>query len=209
MLRRAVDRRRPWRGAARVAGAAVGVALAVAVAGCASGGSGSGGGSGAAAKASAGASASAGPRNDVDLAFADTMIPHGVQALASTQLAAQRATTPQLKQLANTINATQVPQIETLSALLTAWGQPVPTVPPGDEGVAITPADLARLAGASGKAFDQMWLTSMIHHQQIALAVAQTEVKKGSNPQVKAMAQKILEERQAQVTTMQGLLTTK
>lgn len=187
---------------ARAAG--LGLAAVLALAGC------GGGGDAAPARTvgSSGVVASpSGSRNDVDLAFATTMVPHAVQALASTQIAGQKSGTPRIKELATAVGAAQQPQIETLSAWLVSWGQPVPQVPKTTKGgAAISTQDLVDLAAAQGAAFDQLWLRSMIRHQQVAMALAEQEVKRGANPGVKAMAQKILDERKGQVTTMQGLL---
>jgi len=196
----------PGAGSRRWLGLAVaGLAAAVALTGC--------GGSDAGATTSspkASISPASGPHNDVDLAFADTMIPHGVQALASTQLAAQKATKPQIKQVAGAIGSAQVPQIETLSAWLVSWGQPVPGGPgTASGGAALSTQDLRDLSDATGAAFDTLWLQTMIRHEQVGLTLAQTELAKGANPGVKALAQKMLDERQGQVTTMQGLLTAK
>ena len=203
VFRRPVRRRPGSRRPGALLGVAV-VAVLVPLSGC--GGPDGGGAAGASTKASV--SPASGPRNDVDVAFADTMIPHGVQALASTQLAAQKATTPQLKQVASAIGAAQVPQIETLSSWLVSWGQPVPEGPRTTSGgAAISTEDLRKLSDATGPAFEQLWLQTMIRHQQVALAVAQTEVSKGTNPGVKAMAATMLDVRKAQVATMQKLLT--
>jgi len=187
----------------RLAGVAgLGLVVAVALAGC--------GGDGAAPRtigASVTVSAPSGPRNDVDLAFAGTMIPHAVQALASTQLAGQKATTQQIRTLASAIAAAQQPQIETLSAWLISWGQPLPDGRRTTSGgAAISSEDLNDLAQATGPAFDRLWLETMIRHQQVGLALAETELKRGENPGIKQMARGMLDERKAQVTTMQGLL---
>lgn len=188
------------------AGLGLAALVAVAVAGC-------GGGSGTPTR-TVGSSASvpspSGTKNQVDLAFADTMIPHAVQTLAATQIAGQKATQPKIKELATAIGGAAQPQIETLSAWLVSWGQPVPGGAQTTEGgAAISTRDLEKLGQAQGAAFDQYWLQAMIRHQQVALAIAQQEIKRGTNPGIKAMAQKMLDERKTQITTMQGLLTKK
>ena len=147
------------------------------------------------------------PHNQIDITFASTMIPHNVQVLATTQIATSRAVQPQVKALAGKLSAAQVPQIETMSAWLANWGQPVPgggTAANGSAG--ITQADLMKLSTAAPSGFDALWLTTMIKHQQASLVLAQNELKGGTSVEAKALAKKLVTEQQAQITTMKGLL---
>jgi uncharacterized protein (DUF305 family) len=157
--------------------------------------------------AAAPVSNTAGPHNTSDVAFATGIIPHNVQALASTQIASSKAVKPQVKSLASTLGKQQVPEIEALSAWLTSWGVPVPgggVAQPGTAG--LTSQDLSTLSTAPPAGFDKLWLNRMIKHQQQAVALAQTEVKNGSNAQAKALAKKIITEKQKQITLMKALL---
>lgn len=158
--------------------------------------------------ASAAPSTPATPHNAADVAFASRMIPHNVQALAATQMVDQKATKPAVKSLASAMNKTQLPEIESLSQWLTNWGQPVPTgmIASGQGAMGITEDDLSKLSKTSGAAFDKLWLNTMITHQQNAVMIAQAEVAQGQNPQAKALAQKILTDRQARLATLKGLL---
>ncbi|MBY8871664.1 DUF305 domain-containing protein [Micromonospora sp. PLK6-60] len=72
-------------------------------------------------------STSVAAHNAADVMFAQMMIPHHQQAVAMADLAATRATDPQVKQLAAQIKDAQAPEIATLSGWLTAWGAPTPT----------------------------------------------------------------------------------
>jgi uncharacterized protein (DUF305 family) len=163
------------------------------------------GGSGAAA-AAPNSSRPVGPHNATDVAFARGMIPQDVQALASTQIATSKARRAGVKAVATTISTSQVPQIERLSSWLVGWGQPVPAgmIPKG-AGKGITQDDLAQLSKAT-TGFDKLWLTTMIKHQQLVVTLAQAEVRSGSNPTVKALAQKIIKDQQTQLATMKTLL---
>jgi len=149
------------------------------------------------------------PHNQADIAFASSMIPHYVQVLASSQIASTKAVAPQVKAIAEKLNGNQVTQIESMSAWLANWGQPVPAggaaVGGGSSG--ITQADLVKLSSAAPAGFDQLWLTTMIKHQQTALGLAQNELKNGQAAEAKALAKKIVTEQQAEITSMKGLLT--
>src|SRR5690625_2587871 len=59
--------------------------------------------------------------NDADTDFAQKMIAHNEGAIAIANLAAQHATTEQVRDLANQIIGTQSPQIEEMTTWLITW----------------------------------------------------------------------------------------
>src|SRR5688500_14913135 len=72
---------------------------------------------------SKGATTSATAGNDSDVMFAQMMIPHHQQAVEMAELAATRASDPEVKELAAKIKAAQAPEIATMTGWLTAWGK--------------------------------------------------------------------------------------
>ena len=66
--------------------------------------------------------------------------------------------------------------------------------------------DMKELSGASGPAFDQMWLTMMVEHHEGAIDMAQDVLKRTSNPEVKEMAQAIVDWQNNEIATMKALL---
>ncbi|MCD2186975.1 DUF305 domain-containing protein [Actinomycetospora soli] len=146
-----------------------------------------------------------------DVAFAQGMIPHHRQAVAMSRLAESRAASPQVKDLAARIEGEQGPEIEQMTAMLTAWGAPVPA---GDEqpmamagmpGM-MGPQQMADLGALSGPAFDRAFLTMMIAHHTGAVQMAQAELAQGTNPQARELAQAIIGAQQAEIAEMQRLL---
>jgi len=65
--------------------------------------------------------------------------------------------------------------------------------------------DMKNLEQAKGAQFDKMWLDMMIKHHQGAIDMAKTELSKGGNADAKALAQKIIDAQQGEITEMQGL----
>lgn len=165
-----------------------------------------GGAQGGGAAAPPASAVPAAPHNASDVSFANGMIPHYVQVLATTQIAKGRAVKPQVKTLATTLGTTQVSKIETLSSWLSSWGQPVPGGGPARSGPGLTQADLVQLSRVAPAQFDKLWLTMMIKQQQLALTMAKNEVTHGSSAQAKALAKKLLKEQQSQITAMKALL---
>lgn len=154
--------------------------------------------------------------NQADISFAQAMIPHHAQAIAMSKMAAQRAVSPQVKDLAARIQAAQQPEIDQLSGLLRAWNAPVPsTTDPmapthGVNGAMpgmMSGDEMHQLGQASGEAFDRMFLQMMITHHQGAITMATTELSTGQNPDARHLAQRIIDAQQREITEMHTLLS--
>ncbi len=156
--------------------------------------------------------------NADDVTFAQQMIPHHSQALDMAKLVPSRGTNPKVTGLASRIEKAQDPEIQQMQGWLNTWGAPsTSTMPsmtggsmPGmDHGMPgmMSDADMQKLEQAKGAEFDKMWLDMMIKHHQGAVDMAKTELEKGSNADAKALAQKIIDAQQAEITEMQGLLS--
>jgi uncharacterized protein (DUF305 family) len=159
-----------------------------------------------------------------DIAFAQLMIPHHQQALAMATMAQMSATSPEVKALADQIEAAQDPEIAQMTGWLQAWG--APTAMPGassaedmagmDHGGMdmggmtgsgmMTAEQMDALADATGTDFDRMWLQMMIAHHQGAITMAQQILTTTSNPEVRTLAQAVVDGQTAEIATMQQLL---
>ena len=164
------------------------------------------------------ASASSEDFNDADVAFAQGMIPHHEQAVEMAQLAADRAESDEVKELAADIEAAQAPEIEKLTTWLDAWGadpadRSMEGMDHGDMGDdsngmsgMMSEEDMTMLEDASGAEFDQMFLEMMIEHHKGAVDMAETEVAEGQNPDAIAMANEIISTQEAEIEQMEQLL---
>lgn len=164
----------------------------------------------------ASAAAAAGEHNDADIAFATGMIPHHRQAVQMADLAATRASSAEVKDLATRIKAAQTPEIATMSGWLTGWGAPVPKDtgmegmdhPMGDGAGMMSGEDMTTLEQASGAGFDTAFLTGMTAHHRGAVAMAKVELAKGSNSEAKALAQEIVTSQSKELDEMATLIAT-
>jgi uncharacterized protein (DUF305 family) len=148
--------------------------------------------------------------NDSDVMFATMMIPHHRQAVEMADMALKKAKSASVKQLATAIKGAQDPEIKQMSGWLTGWGKPVPS--PGMShsvpgGGMMTEQEMADLGKASSVAFDRMWVQMMIKHHQGAVAMAKTELASGQSTKAIALAKKIEMAQNAEIATMQKLLT--
>lgn len=174
---------------------------------------------------SAGATTAAGAHNAQDVSFAQGMIPHHRQALEMARLAADRASSAKVKDLAARIEKAQDPEIRTMSGWLKSWSEEVPasgssmgSMPGMDHSAHASASgmpgmfgmmdgkDMEKLEKASGTGFDTMFLTMMVEHHRGAVEMATTEKTKGRYGPAKAMADDIVTGQTAEITEMNKLL---
>lgn len=178
--------------------------------------------------ASASGSGISAVHNDTDVTFIDDMTPHHSSAIEMAQMAADRAGSAQVKELASQIAAAQGPEQEKMKAMAAAWGVPTPSTDAAmagghdmsstgssampsasPSGMAMgTTMDMSMLESLSGTAFDKQFLTMMTEHHQSALPMAQAEISGGRNPLAQQLAQDIVTAQTAQISQMQEMLKT-
>ncbi|MFG2951929.1 DUF305 domain-containing protein [Streptomyces adustus] len=169
------------------------------------------------------APATQGGHNAQDVSFAQGMIPHHRQAVAMADLAASRAKSPQVKDLATKIEQAQDPEINTMSGWLKAWDAKVPDT--GTSGMGSMPGmdhsgssmpgmmpgmmsgiEMDKLKGLSGDAFDKAFLQMMISHHEGAIAMAKTERAEGSYGPAMTMAKSIVTSQSSEISGMNRML---
>jgi uncharacterized protein (DUF305 family) len=151
----------------------------------------------------------AGLHNDADVRFSADMIPHHRQAIQMSTMAASRAGTAQVRDLAAQIRAAQAPEIRTMSDWLQGWGAPVPGAMGGmsmGSTSGMSPREMTALGRATGLAFDRKFLTGMVKHHQGAVAMARTELAQGANANAKSLARSIIESQKDEIAQMKGML---
>lgn len=165
-----------------------------------------------------------GEHNQADVTFAQSMIPHHAQAVMMAEMVPSHTSNPKMIDLAKRIQSAQQPEIDQMTGWLKAWGEPVAASSasntPGmdhnqpmggmNHGAGMpgmmTQQDMASLQSGRGSGFDSMWLRMMVQHHEGAIEMARTELREGSNPEAKELAQKIIAAQQAEITEMKGML---
>ncbi|HSP28869.1 MAG TPA: DUF305 domain-containing protein [Ilumatobacteraceae bacterium] len=151
--------------------------------------------------------------NDADIEFAQGMIAHHEQAVEMAEIGLDPTVGagPEVTDLATRIQAAQEPEIELMTAWLTAAGESV-TMDVSDghdmssmEGM-MSVEQMDALMIATGAEFDQMWLEMMIAHHEGAISQSETVKADGSNPDVLLLADQIIVAQQSEITEMQALL---
>lgn len=194
----------------RLAAPAIALALAVTLAACGSDDSSSA--NTADTDSSSGSPATV-ALNTADIEFAQGMIAHHQQAIEMAEIALDPnvGASPAVIDLATRIKGAQDPEVELMTGWLTAAGEPVAmdTSEGHDmssmEGM-MTAEQMDAMAAMTGADFDQIWLQMMIAHHEGAVSQSQTVKANGSNADVLALADTIINAQQAEITEMQALL---
>ena len=165
------------------------------------------------ASASASSEVSA-DHNDQDTTFAQMMIIHHEGAIEMSQLAIERAESPEVVAIAERIAEAQGPEIEEMTAWLSAWGEDLS--PDDHGGMDMGGMDMngmsqeemmTQLDGMSGADFDQAFLEAMIAHHEGAIGMSEQQLAEGQNPDALMLAEKIIADQQTEITEMQEMLT--
>lgn len=161
-------------------------------------------------------SGEAGQHNDADIAFAQGMVPHHAQAVEMAEMALDTSQDDQLRDLAERIKAAQQPEIDQMTSLLEAWGEPVQANPDGHGmgsmgGDAMGPGmmsddEMGQMRAMGGAAFDEMWLTMMIRHHEGAIEMAEEHQAEGQSSEALALSEAIITAQQAEVDEMRAML---
>lgn len=190
----------------RLTAAAAALALGLGLAACA-------GSSGTTDTPAPAASADATVHGDADTQFAQMMIVHHEGAIEMAGLAVERASDPEVRALAERIEAAQAPEIERMSGWLDAWGEDATPLDHGGMdhgGMEMDGMDqagaMAALEDLEGAAFDQRFLELMIAHHEGAVVMAEAELEDGENPDALDLAQTIIDAQTAEIEEMRGLL---
>ena len=151
--------------------------------------------------------------NTADIEFAQGMIAHHEQAIEMAEIALDPTVgaSPEVIDLATRIKGAQDPEVELMTAWLTAAGEPVAMDMSDGHDMSsmdgmMTAEQMDAMAALAGEEFDQMWLEMMIAHHEGAITQSETVKAEGSNVDVLALADQIITAQQAEITEMQSLL---
>lgn len=150
--------------------------------------------------------------NDTDVMFLQMLVHHQKQGLRMTATAAKRARNPELKTLAEAVQATEKDELTMIESWLKAWGEPI------DVGTAASlhadhgglpgtgAAEIEALTKVPAASFDKTFLNLFLAHQHQAVEMAKLEQAGGANPETKAFAVRVSQSRQGEIQQMLKLM---
>lgn len=156
---------------------------------------------------------SLGPKDaNFDILFIDAMIPHHQGGVVMAQEVLQKSKRPEMKQLAQEMIEAQEKEIAQLKNWRKAW------YPSAGETPMMYHADMKHMMpmsedmrssmmmetdlGAADEQFDLRFINAMIPHHEGALPMAKELLEKSDRPEMKQLAQTILDSQQQEINQM-------
>jgi uncharacterized protein (DUF305 family) len=132
--------------------------------------------------------------NDADRVFIEEMVPHHVGGVELGELAQQRGEHPETKKLGRQVETAQAREIEQMEAAYTRlFDEELPVEQEHDPAVAeLEVAD----------PFDRAFYDELIPHHQDAIVMARTELAEGKDPEMRELAQSIVETQSQEIEDM-------
>jgi uncharacterized protein (DUF305 family) len=160
------------------------------------------------------------PGNDsAEAGFSRDMAEHHAQAVNLAQLQYDRTDDPEIRQMTLDIMLTQQAQIGQMRGWLSVWGLPAASTIPAMSWMGMpmtdsmpgmaTPEDINRLRRMQSLEADGLFLQLMIPHHRGGVAMANAILERTKLPEVRTLAQFIVDSQTSEITLMQSLLKQK
>jgi len=142
-----------------------------------------------------------------DLQFIDQMIIHHQGAIMSAEHMIADSERPELRQLSENIQTSQAEQIEQMRAWREEWypdAGPTFEMDPTQMSEMMGDNQMQEMMGTEGT--DAMFLRMMIPHHQLAIDMSEQALDNAEHPELKELAQQIIDEQSAEIELMEGYL---
>lgn len=173
--------------------------------------------------------------NEADMTFAHMMIPHHEQAVRMGEMLEEKdGVPPEVRDLAVRIKDEQAPEVRRLNEMLDAWGsggaaagQASGSASAGHAGHGdgsgrdadgamsghagmemdgmLSQTQMRQIEVADGADAAHLYVSHMIGHHRGAIAMAEAELRDGTNPQALALATQIVETQESEVQELMAL----
>ena len=139
----------------------------------------------------------------LDLQFIDQMIVHHQMAIMSSEHMISDSARPELRQLAENIQKSQSEQIAQMQEWHDEW-YPDDAKQEPEMSNDMMGGSMQGMMG--GDIADAMFLRMMIPHHQDAIDMSEEALERAEHPELKELAQTIIDEQSAEIELMQGYL---
>jgi len=142
-----------------------------------------------------------------DLQFIDQMIIHHQGAIMSAETMVAGSERSELRQLSENIQKSQADQIEQMRTWREQWypgAEPTFEMDPAQMNEMMGDEHMQEMMGSD--AADAMFLRMMIPHHQSAIDMSEQALDRAEHPELKELAQQIIDEQSAEIELMEGYL---
>jgi uncharacterized protein (DUF305 family) len=151
----------------------------------------------------------AGRDPSVDRTFIRHMSTHHEQGILLASIAAERAGDPHLRALSNLMAASQKGEAKILARWWASWFVEPMQICSAQERASMAGlldmTDVAKLRSTEASSFDRLFVDLMTKHHKGAVAMADSQLRDGSDPRLRIMAHAIRHEQQGEIALMHGV----
>lgn len=144
----------------------------------------------------------------IDQTFIRHMVTHHEQGILLAELAAEKAADPHIRALSKLMVASQRGEAKILSHWWASWFVESMEVCSAQERVSmpgmLDAVEVAKLGSTEAASFDVVYLELMTRHHKGAVAMADAQLRDGSDPRLRIMAHAIRHEQQGEIALMHG-----
>ena len=145
----------------------------------------------------------------VDQTFIRHMSTHHAQGIELASVAAEKAGDPHLRALSKLMVASQTGESRILAHWWASWFEEPMQICSAQERAAmpglLDPADIARLGAAEASSFDPLFIDLITRHHKGAVAMADAELRNGTDLRLRVMAHAIRHSQQGEIALVHGL----
>ena len=142
---------------------------------------------------------------DMEIMFAQEMVPHHRQAITMSGFALKNSSNATVVSLAKKIISAQKSEITQLTSWIKISGQPMTSGHSMGMSGMLSPTQLAQLKGLKGKAFDKAFLKAMVEHHAGALQMV-SWISTSTRSDVKVMALNIKKAQTVEIAAMKKMI---
>jgi len=150
----------------------------------------------------------AGRDPSIDKTFIRHMSTHHEQGIVLASIAAERAEDPHLRALSKLMAASQTGEARLLAHWWGSWFAEPMQICSAEERAAmpglLDAAEVDRLRSTDTQSFDRLFVELMTKHHKGAVAMADSQLRGGSDLRLRIMAQAIRHEQQGEIALMRG-----
>lgn len=141
-----------------------------------------------------------------DLQFIDTMIAHHRGAADMAQLAQDKAERPELKSLATKMKTDAEKEIAQMEKWREQWfARAARAEDTAKSGMETMAQDMSKLKDATGREFDELFISKMTQHHENGITMAKDARTKAQHKPLKDFSAKMIKEQNKDLKKLQGM----